>query len=54
MEYAAAASGEAFGEYVDTIRNETEEQYRERVLGNGRDRVLHSLVEEARVLEVTV
>jgi len=53
MEYAGAASGEGFAGYVDRIRNESEADYRERVLGNGRDRVLRSLVEEARVLEVS-
>jgi acyl CoA:acetate/3-ketoacid CoA transferase alpha subunit len=51
MEYAGAASGDGFGEYVERLRTETEGDYRERVLGNGRDKVLRALVDEARVLE---
>ena len=53
MEYAGAASGDGWNDYVERIRHESEEDYRGRVLGNGRDKVLHSLVEEARVLEVS-
>jgi glutaconate CoA-transferase subunit A len=53
MEYAAAASGDGWPEYVERIRAESEEDYRSRVLGNGRDDVLRALVEEARVLGVS-
>lgn len=52
MEYAGAASGDGWHDYVERIRTESEEDYRSRVLGNGRDRVLHQLVQEARILEV--
>jgi glutaconate CoA-transferase, subunit A len=53
MEYAAAASGDGWADYVERIRTESEQDYRERVLGDGRATVLHSLVEEARVLEAS-
>ena len=53
MEYAAAAAGEGWQDYVERIRVESEDDYRERVLGSGRADVLHSLVEQARVLEVS-
>lgn len=53
MEYAAAASGDGWANYVERIRTESEQDYRERVLGDGRAKVLHSLVEEARVLEAS-
>ena len=53
MEYAAAAAGEGWQDYVERIRAESEDDYRERVLGSGRADVLHSLVEQARVLEVS-
>ena len=50
---ACPGAGEMGGaDYVDRLRDESEDGYRERVLGNGRDKVLHSLVEEARILEV--
>lgn len=52
MEYAGAASSEGWNDYVERIRTESEEDYRERVLGNGRDKVLRSLVQEAKILEV--
>lgn len=50
MDYAAAAAGDDFSAYVDQIRNETEDDYRTRVL-KGRDKVLAALVEAAEVLE---
>ncbi|MFV0463054.1 MAG: CoA transferase subunit A [Nostocoides sp.] len=50
MEYAGAAATPDFGAYVDRIRQESEEQYRERVL-TGRDKVLAALVEAAETLE---
>lgn len=53
MEYAAAAGGDGFDDYVDRIRSESEEEYRRRVLGDGRAEVLQALVGEARVLEVS-
>lgn len=52
MEYAGAAAGDGIGAYVDRIRDENEEDYRARVLGDGRDKVLRALVEQARILEV--
>jgi hypothetical protein len=52
MDYAAAAGGEDFESYVDMIRSESEEQYRERVFAGGRDKVLGALVEQAQTLEV--
>ena len=52
MEYAGAAGSDGIGAYVDRIRDETEDGYRVRVLGNGRDKVLRALVEQARTLEV--
>ena len=51
-EYAGAAGGEGFGDYLDRLRSETESQYRERVMAGGRDKVLRSLVEQAVVLEM--
>ena len=53
MEYAAATAGEGWQDYVERMRAESEDDYRERVLGSGRGDVLHSLVEQARVLEVS-
>ncbi|HJQ41562.1 MAG TPA: CoA-transferase [Jatrophihabitantaceae bacterium] len=53
MDYAAAASGPDFADYVERIRTETEEQYRERVLTD-RDRVLAELVASAETLEGAV
>lgn len=50
MEYAGAAAGDSYAEYVDRLRGETEEQYRERVLGNGREAVLRQLTREAVTL----
>jgi acyl CoA:acetate/3-ketoacid CoA transferase alpha subunit len=43
LEYARAASGAGFDEYVETIRGETEAEYRARVLGDGRGAVLARL-----------
>ncbi len=51
MEYAEAAGAEGFGGYVARLREETEEGYRARVLGGGRDRVLRALVDQARVID---
>lgn len=52
MEYAAAAGGPSFGEYVDQLRNEIEADYRTRVL-KGRDKVLAALVDAAEVIDTT-
>jgi glutaconate CoA-transferase, subunit A len=52
MEYAGAASRDDFGDYVDRLRKESEEEYRERVLGDHRGKVLRALVEAAKTLEV--
>jgi glutaconate CoA-transferase subunit A len=51
MEYAEAAGGEGFSTYVERLRAETEEGYRERVLGDGRGDVLRALVGRAQTLE---
>ena len=53
MDYAAAASSPDFADYVERIRTETEEQYRDRVLKD-RDRVLAELVVAAETLEGAV
>ena len=53
MDYAAAASSPDFADYVERIRAETEEQYRDRVLTD-RDRVLAELVAAAETLEGAV
>jgi glutaconate CoA-transferase subunit A len=50
MEYAVAAGGTGFAAYLERLRSESEEQYRERVLGAGRGEVLGALVQEARIL----
>jgi glutaconate CoA-transferase subunit A len=50
MEYAAAAA-DGYQDYVATLRSETEAEYRERVLGGGRDDVLRALVAQAETLE---
>ncbi|MFD7407838.1 CoA transferase subunit A [Streptomyces sp. NPDC059866] len=50
MEYAAAASGPSFADYVDRIRGESEADYRTRVLKD-RDAVLRALVDAAEVIE---
>jgi acyl CoA:acetate/3-ketoacid CoA transferase alpha subunit len=49
MEYAGAAGGPSFTEYVNQLRSETEADYRTRVL-KGRDAVLAALVDAAEVL----
>ncbi|MFV0315892.1 MAG: CoA transferase subunit A [Microthrixaceae bacterium] len=54
MDYAGAASGDGFQDYVKRIREESEEEYRARVLGADRGRVLGALVEQAKTLEVPV
>ncbi len=51
-DYAAAAAGDGYDQYVDTLRNETEEQYRKRVLGDDRGPVLRALIDQATVLDV--
>lgn len=50
MDYAAAAAGPSFSEYVDQIRGESEASYRTRVL-KGRSDVLTALVDAAEVIE---
>jgi acyl CoA:acetate/3-ketoacid CoA transferase alpha subunit len=50
MDYAGAAAGTDFSSYVEQIRNETEADYRTRVLKD-RDKVLSALVEAAEVIE---
>lgn len=50
MDYAGAAAGPSFAEYVEQVRGESEEGYRARVL-KGRDSVLTSLVDAAEVIE---
>jgi glutaconate CoA-transferase subunit A len=50
MDYAAAAGGDSFADYIAQIRSESESDYRIRVL-KGRDAVLASLVEAAETLE---
>lgn len=47
---AALAGGEEQEEYVERIRNESEGEYRERVLGDRRGRVLEKLAEAGEVL----
>lgn len=51
MDYAMAAGGEGFATYVDRLRSETEEAYRERVLGDDRGAVLEALVDRAQTIE---
>lgn len=50
MDYAAAAGGPSFSDYVDRIRGESEAEYRARVL-KGRDNVLRGLVDAAEVIQ---
>lgn len=50
MEYAEAAGGDDFAGYVDQVRTETEDGYRQRVLG-GRAEVLRRLVEVSSTLD---
>ena len=52
MEYAGAAGGAGIEAYQERLRTETEAQYRERVLGGGREAVLRALVDQAKTLEV--
>jgi acyl CoA:acetate/3-ketoacid CoA transferase alpha subunit len=52
MDYASIAGGDGIGDYVERIASETEQQYRERVLNGGRDKVLRALVDQAETLEV--
>jgi len=51
MEYAEAAGTDSIGDYVAQLRDETEEEYRKRVLA-GRDSVLASLAEAGEILWV--
>ncbi len=53
MEYAAAAAGDGFDEYVEQLRSESEDDYRARVLGADRGDVLGALVRQAQILEVS-
>jgi glutaconate CoA-transferase subunit A len=53
MDYAAAAGSDEFAAYVERIRNESEADYRARVLTD-RDRVLAELVNAAEILEGAV
>jgi glutaconate CoA-transferase subunit A len=48
---AAGAGDEEQQAYVERIRRETEAEYRERVLAQGRDLVLAELVRQGRILE---
>ncbi|MGI5159164.1 CoA transferase subunit A [Microbispora sp. CA-102843] len=50
MDYAAAAGGASFSDYIDQIRGESEAEYRDRVL-KGRDAVLKGLVDAAEVIQ---
>jgi acyl CoA:acetate/3-ketoacid CoA transferase alpha subunit len=50
MDYAAAAGGSSFSDYIDQIRGESEAEYRNRVL-KGRDGVLKGLVDAAEVIQ---
>lgn len=50
MDYAAAANGPSFADYVEQIRSESEAEYRDRVL-KGREKVLAALVERAEVIQ---
>jgi glutaconate CoA-transferase, subunit A len=52
MEYAGAASGDGYADYVERLGKESEAEYRERVLGEGRGKVLRALVKAAKTLEV--
>jgi glutaconate CoA-transferase, subunit A len=52
MDYAAAASSERYGQYLEQLRAESEPQYRERVLAGGRGDVLRALVDQAVTLDV--
>ena len=51
-EYAEAANGEGFNQLVEQLCSESEAEYRSRVLGGDRDRVLRALAEQAVTLEV--
>jgi glutaconate CoA-transferase subunit A len=53
LEYqkAAIAGPDAFAPYLDRLRDESEDEYRSRVLGQDRGSVLAALVEAAPVLE---
>lgn len=50
MEYAGEAGGDGFASYVEQIRNESEKEYRDRVIGT-RGPVLKALVDAAETLE---
>jgi len=53
LEYqkAAMAGGDDYEAYLDRLRNETEAEYRERVLGDDRGRVLGALAQAGPTLE---
>jgi glutaconate CoA-transferase subunit A len=51
MEYAEAAGTKGFAGYLKRLREESEEEYRARVLGGSRADVLAELVKMGRVLE---
>jgi glutaconate CoA-transferase subunit A len=48
----SVAGGEGYDAYVAQLRGETEDEYRERVLGDGRAAVLTALAESGRTIEV--
>jgi hypothetical protein len=52
MEYAQAAAADDYASYVERVRSESEDDYRERVLGNGRGEVLRALVDQASTLQM--
>ncbi len=54
MEYAIAAGGEDWKDYLKRLAGEDEGAYRERVLGDGRGDVLRALAERAQPLPVEV
>lgn len=50
MEYAETAAGDGLAAYLEVLRSETEAEYRARVLGGGRDRVLRAIVDQAQTI----
>jgi len=54
MDYVVATSdGDGYADYISRLRSETEDEYRERVLGNGRGAVLRELVQQPFTLELS-
>lgn len=51
-DYAMAAMGDGVHDLVQALRDEEEDQYRQRMLVDGRDKVLQALAEQAAPLEV--